>query len=137
MKKLFLILLVSIIAFTGVALAQTWYTANQKTVARDAVTTKANGSPVPAGEISYTVYLYNAVTDPTHANPVEIGTTSQTQYLVTLGTEGKYFFGVKSVRTVDGEIVGESAIVWSSDPAYDFGLQYFAAPADPGGLKLP
>jgi len=69
--------------------------------------------------------------------PAELGTTAETQYLITLGTEGKYFFGVKAVRTVEGEIVGESVIVWSSDADYDFGLQYFAAPASPGGLKLP
>ena len=69
--------------------------------------------------------------------PAELGTTAETQYLITLGTEGKYFFGIKAVRTVEGEIVGESVIVWSSDADYDFGLQYFAAPASPGGLKLP
>ena len=106
-------------------------------MAWDAVTTNVDGGAIPAGEISYTVYLYNAVTDPNHTNPAELGTTAEPQYLITLGTEGKYFFGVKAVRTVAGEIVGESAIIWSSAPEYDFGLQYFAAPANPGGLKLP
>ena len=139
MKKLFKILpvVLLIILIPLFVCAQTWHTANQQTVAWDAVTTNIEGGAIPAGEISYTVYLYNAVTDPDHLNAVELANTIETQYLITLGTEGKYFFGVKSVRTVAGEIVGESIIIWSSDPEYDFGLQYFAAPANPGVLKLP
>lgn len=139
MKKLFSVLpiILLIVLFPFFLSAQTWHTANQQTVAWDAVTTTVDGDPIPVGEISYTVYLYNAVTDPDHLNAVELANIIETQYLITLGTEGKYFFGVKAVRTVAGEIVGESAIIWSSDPAYDFGLQYFAAPSNPGGLVIP
>lgn len=121
----------------GALVAQTWHTANQTTIAWDAVTSNVNGGPVAPGEISYVVYVYNAIEDPTHANPIELGPTVDTTYLVTLTTEGRYFFGIKTVRTVDGDVVGESTITWSSDAAYDVGIQYFLAPAAAGGLTVP
>ena len=117
-----------------VAWGQTWHTANQATVGWDAVTTLENGNPVSPNEVSYTVYLYNAVTDPDHLNPVEVGSTQDTEYLITLAVEGRYFFGVKSVRTVNSEKVSKSAITWSSLSEYDFGLQFYLAPSEPKGL---
>lgn len=134
MKKILTYLAIIFLVFVGIVFAQTWHTADQKTVGWDAVTNNVDGGAIPADQISYTVYLYNAVTDPNHLNAVELGNTVETEYLITLGIEGRYFFGVKSVRTVDGEWVGESEIVWSSLPEYDFGIQFFLTPMAPGGL---
>ena len=135
MKKVLAYLTIILFCFAVSVSAQTWHTANQKTVGWDAVTTNINGGVVPAEQISYTVYLYNAITDPNHLNAVTLGSTVETQYLITLGIEGRYFCGVKAVRTIEGDVVGESAIVWTSLPEYDFGIQFYFSPMEPGGLN--
>jgi hypothetical protein len=139
--------LVAALLLTPAAWAQDWHTANQSTVAWDAVTTDADGNPVPgAGErVTYVIYLANAVTDPNKDNPAEIGTTQDLQLLITLGTKGSYWVGVKSVLEVDDGQGGwttasESIIGWSDDPQYaqggvTFGLRYYPAPSVPGGLR--
>ena len=115
------------------SLAATWHTANQQTVGWDPVTTSVEGNPVPADQISYEVFLM----EEGDVNALPMGVTSGTTFTLTLPHEGKWFFGVKSIRTVDEEVVGESRIVWSSEPAYDFGIQYFASPSEVGGLHIP
>jgi hypothetical protein len=124
-----------------------WYTANQATVAWDAVTTDVNGDPVPGtGErITYVVYLANSQTDPDKSNPVEVGSTQDTQLVITLGTKGSYYMGVKSVveagNDTDGwTVASESEVAWSDDPQYaqggvTFGLRFYPAPSVPGGLR--
>ena len=137
MKKILALLIIVFATAANAQTPQTWHTANQSTVAWDAVETNENGDPVLPAEISYVVYLCNAVTDINCTNPAEVASTTETQQLITINTEGKYFVGVKAVRAVDGEIVGESVIAWSNDLAYNWGLQYYAAPAVPSGLRLP
>ncbi len=140
MQKLEIMILalsILILLLVNNVMAQTWHTANQQTVAWDAVTTSIEGNIIPPEQISYAVYLCNATTDPDLKNPVRIETTNQLSSLVTLGVEGRYFIGVQAIRTVKNEVVGESSIVWSRDDPYNFGLQYFAAPRDPTGLNLP
>jgi hypothetical protein len=130
------VLIVVMLFVAGIALAQTWHTANQATVAWDAVA-------VPAGStVEYVVYLANAVTDPNKDNPVEIAVTTDLEQLITLNVEGSYFAGVKARRilTADGSNVGESEVAWSDDPQYclngeTFGLRYFVPPAAPGNLR--
>jgi hypothetical protein len=55
-----------------------------------------------------------------------------------MNVEGRYFLGVKAVRTVDGSVVSESAISWSDDAAATnsnpFGVQFYKVPNPPGGL---
>ena len=135
MKKFLLAVIMVLFIMAIPAFGQTWHTADQKTVGWDAVTTNTDGGVIPADQISYTVYLYNAVTDPNHLNAVTLGSTVETQYLITLGVEGRYFWGVKSVRTIEGDVVGESVIIWTSLPQYDFGIQFYFAPMEPGGLN--
>ena len=115
--------------------ATEFYTANQVTLAWDEVTTNVDGTTVPSSEILYRVWVYNAITDPDHSNPVELGETPDLTYLITLNVEGKYFPGVQTVRVIDGEEVAESEIIWSSDPMYDFGIQYFVPMKAPEGLR--
>lgn len=137
--SLFVVLLVLFLA--GIALAQTWHTANQATVAWDAVLLD-NGDPVPPTDtIEYVVYLSNAITDPDKNNPVEVATTTNLEQLITLNVEGSYFVGVKAVRKIaDGTNVGESTVAWSDDPQYvqngqTFGLRYFLPPAAPREIR--
>lgn len=141
-KRLIVILALFIMLIGSIALAQTWHTANQATVAWDAVTTVDNGDPLPATDtIEYVVYLSNAVTDPDKNNPVEVARTTNTEQLITLNVEGSYFVGCKAIRKIaDGTNVGESVVAWSDDPQYvlngqTFGLRYFMPPAAPSNLR--
>jgi len=141
-RKISLFAVLFLVLLAGVALAQTWHTANQATVAWDAVTTIDNGDPLPAGDtIEYVVYLSNAITDPNKDNPVEVARTTDTSQLITLNVEGSYFVGCKAIRKIaDGTEVGESVVAWSDDPQYvlngeTFGLRYFLAPSAPGNLR--
>jgi hypothetical protein len=130
-----------------VAWALEWHTANQATVAWDAVTTDVSGNPVPAaGErVTYVVYLANAATDPNKTNPAEVGSTQNTTLTFTLGAKGSYFVGLKSVLEADDGAgnwtkASESEVAWSDDPQYaqggvTFGIRYYPAPSAPGGLR--
>lgn len=141
-RKISLFVVLFLVLLAGVALAQTWHTANQATVAWDAVTTIDNGDPLPPTDtIEYVVYLSNAITDPNKDNPVEVARTTNLEQLITLNVEGQYFVGCKAIRKIaDGTEVGESVVAWSDDPQYvlngeTFGLRYFLPPSAPGNLR--
>lgn len=141
--KIFLSMLIMVSAFLMMgagAQALDWHTANQTTVAWDAVTLNTAGDPIPADNtIEYKVYLANAITDPNKANPVEIYVGSETVYTITLADEGQYFVGLQTIRRLENVVVGESILVWSDDPAAtgaggEFGIRYFISPAHPTGM---
>jgi hypothetical protein len=147
-KKVWLALALSVMLLVAPPVfALDWHTANQSTVAWDAVVTDVDGNTVPAaGErVTYVVYLANSVTDPNKANPVEVGSTQALTFLITLGTKGSYYAGVKAVLEADDGAGGwvaanESAIVWSDDPQYvqdgvTFGLRFYPAPSAITGLR--
>lgn len=117
----------------GAALGLVSHTANQITVAWDAVT-------VEEGTVEYDVYLANAITDPDKAAPVKIETTTGLTSLITLGVEGRYFVGVRSARIIDGERVAESEqIAWSDAAEFapePFLVQFFAAPENVTGIRI-
>lgn len=114
--------------------AQTWYTANQATVAWDAV------APVVSTDtIKYQVYTKVGAT----GTPVKVGgEITALQLTITFNIEGRYFIGVDAVRYPTGETVGirSDRIAWS-DVATDcssvgpFGVVYFVSPATPKNLK--
>jgi hypothetical protein len=148
LKKYRLALALSaVLLLATTAWALDWHTANQSTVAWDAVTTDVDGNPVPAaGErLSYTLYLANSVTDPDKTNPTEVGTTQALSLVITLGVKGSYYVGIKSILEADDGAGGwtaasESGVVWSDDPQYvqggvTFGLRYYPAPNAAGGLR--
>ena len=133
MKRLIIILAILILA--APAMAQTWYTANQVTLAWDAVpkvltTDQAN---------KYQVYSRNDLVSLGSKIGAEI---TATQLLISLTVEGRYYLGVKSVRYPVGETVGIPSIgtSWSNVAAdtggNPFGVLYFTAPIFPGGLRL-
>ena len=142
MKKLLIVFTMILLVASGSALAQSWKTANQSTVSWDAVTLTADDTPIAEGEITYRVWLANATTDPAKANPVVAGEgIAATSYTITLGVEGRFFAGVQAVRTVDGEVVGESEMSWSDDPLVTtdgktFGLRYFLPPGQAKKLRI-
>ncbi len=135
-RKISLFVVLFLVLLAGIALAQTWHTTNQATVAWDAVTVPADST------VEYVVYLSNAITDPDKNNPAEVATTTSLDQLITLNVEGSYFVGVKSRRilTADGTNVGESDISWSDDPTRvqngeTFGLRYFIPPDAPREIR--
>lgn len=119
-----LFLLISIPAWS-----QTWYPANQKTVAWDAVT-------VPSGTVTYKLYSQPE----SGGTPTLMTTVATTQATVTFTVEGRYYLGVSTVRTVSGVEVESSTISWSNNPAVcaggaTFGIQYLVAPNAPTGFR--
>jgi len=134
MKRFILILTILMFA-PAVVMAQTWYTANQVTLAWDAVpkvltTDQAN---------KYQVYSRN---DLVSLGSKIGGEVTATQLLISLTVEGRYYLGVKTVRYPVGETVGIPSVgtAWSNvaaDTANNpFGVLYFTAPGFPGGLRL-
>jgi len=116
MKKLLLLGALLLALSSTPAQGQQWVTANQATIAWDAVTDSIDGTPLPAGEkIRFIVYLSNADTDPNKTNPAEIATTEAKQHVVTLNVEGRFFVGVRSerFRIDNGAILSSSVIAWS------------------------
>jgi len=136
MKKSIICFAIIALLVAAPAMAVDFITANQTTVAWDPVTKSPDGTiTFASGEITYSVYLANAITDPNKSNPAKVRTIPETQTTLTLNTEGKYFVGVSAVRTVSGNLIGESAIAWSDQVTPAFGIQFFIIPGPPSGLR--
>ena len=131
-----LIAVLAVMLFSTGAFAQTWNTANQVTLAWDAVPQdKPTDQPNK-------YQVYTKAGSPT-ATPQKAGSeTIATQQAVTFATEGRYYLCVGAIRYPQGETVGiPSSRLACSDIAADtatgaFGVVYYVAPAAPGGLKL-
>jgi hypothetical protein len=140
MKKKFLVWFILLVFFPFTQLyALTWHTANQTTIAWDAVA-------VDSGSVEYEVFIANASTDPNKANPVSVWRGPETQTVITLSTEGQYYAGVKTWRIVDASTELDSVIGWSDDPniAGDidgdgvgdpFGIRFYVPPGVIRNLK--
>lgn len=139
MKKKLLLVMAFVLMLPVLALAQTWYTANQATIGWDAVTKMGDGTTsIPTGDaVKYQVYTKNAAGT---IAPVG-GEITAIQQTITFNVEGRYFVGVKAIRYPAGETVGVSSdVAWSSDPlvcatAGPFGIVYYVKPAGVKGLK--
>jgi len=129
----------SIIFLATPAFGETWYNANQATVAWSPVTTLADGQALPAGStIQYRVYIQDSIL----AEPVEVTSAAipATSFVITFSNEGSYYVGARAERVAGGSVVSSSVIAWSSDPANcqgneAFGVRQYAAPASVGGLR--
>jgi len=141
MKKaiLFLIsfLIASCISFN--VEAQTWFTANQVTVAWNPVTTLSDGTAIPSGDtVKYQLYLRIGTTGDGTPYGAE---TEAIQQTITFTTEGAYFWGVKTLRYKQGETIPipSATTSWSNDAGVTdgspFGIKYYVAPSSAGGLK--
>ena len=137
MKKLLIIaaILSAILLIAMPSAAQTWHPANQATLAWDPV---ARIEPTDA--IQYQVYSMPAAGGAAQKVGAEIAAT---QLTASFQQEGRYWLGVQSVRYPQGETAGipSASISWSSDPAVcqggaAFGVVYYTAPGNAGGLRL-
>ena len=133
MKRL-LLAIVLVLMLPVLATAQTWHTANQATIAWNAV------APIATGDtIKYQLYTR---TDTTSAGTAVGTEVTGTQSLVTFNTEGRYYIGVEVIRYPQGETVGiKSATKGWSNIAADcaaagpFGIVFYVAPPAPAGLR--
>jgi hypothetical protein len=139
--KRFFIAILSIALFSGAATADiNWITTNQITVHWDAVTTLENGDALPAGDvIRYLVYAVE-YPDGDRSAPVVINDVDTTDAVITLSSEGKYIWGVRPVRFIEGELVSQGGISWSDDTTKtqdggQIGIQHYIAPMSVGGLR--
>lgn len=135
MKKVWIITLAILALCVTGALAQSWVTANQVTLAWDAVpkvqtTDQAN---------KYQVYSKVGAA----GTPQKVGAEiTATQQAVTFSAEGRYFLCVQAIRYPQGETTGIPSEISCSDVAANvqggnpFGVVYFVAPAGPGGIRL-
>lgn len=126
-------LLVVVLLMPAELVAQTWYPANQKTIAWDAVTTMTSGGTVPSGDtVKYQVWTKRGAEAPVKAG-YEI---TATQAVVTLPSEGRFLVGAQAVRYPAGETIGQpSAVTWSDSADVvavpsPFGLFFFQAAAN-------
>ena len=134
MKRILSMMLLLFVLLAGTAWAvDQWHTANQRTMAWDAVSPPVNIFEPSSflGVIRYKVFLQS--TDLSGApvgNPIELAEIDATQYTITFPGQGVFIAGVRSVLILEGQQVGESAIVWSNNPAsvqggVTFGFRYF------------
>jgi hypothetical protein len=159
MKKLFGILFVLALCSTLLALssplmaADTWYQANQRTLAWDPVSeyVEDDGThkPFPTGDIiKYRCYFRLAPggTGSVPSDPVFAAENAETRYTFTFPAEGDYHLGVETIRfpkdLPDGEApLVSTAVAWSNDPTYaangePFGVRYYSPPATARGLRV-
>lgn len=135
LKRAYIIAVIAILFCGGIALAQTWYPANQKTIAWDAVTKLSDGVNIPAGDtVKYQVWSKRG----TDAAVKVGGEITATQLTVTFTAEGRYLIGAQAIRYPAGETIGQSsAITWSDSTdvvavPVPFGIVYYVLPA---GIK--
>ena len=134
MKKL--IIIAAILIFAAPAMAQTWVTANQATLAWDAVAKIAT-----TDTIKYQCYTKSPLATST---PQKVGgEITATQQPITFSVEGRYFLCVESLRYAQGETVAiKSSRMACTDVATDTqagvatGVVYFTAPGAPGSLRI-
>jgi len=127
--------LISIFLTVNVVGAVEWHTANQITVAWNAVTT------VTAPDVlKYGVYTKRLPNDA----PVFFGEQDALSALITFEAEGKYIIGITTIRYVDqgapDEQRLESEINWSDvngeSTPNPFGSSYYTTPESPKNLRI-
>lgn len=127
---LFFLLPSSISPLVSTAHGQQWVPTNSLNVAWDQAV-------VASGDVSYEVYIKEVVSG------VEtlVGTVTALRATITCPREGKYYAGVRTVRTIDGEVLKSANIGWSNIAEYvadgnTFGIRYYVIPPDTKGLKV-
>ena len=94
---------------------------------------------MPTDTIEYEVFLVKY--DEPKENAVSQGITGQLEFVVTIDEEGRYFVGVRVLRTPAGEteVLFSEVTAWSDVLEYcengeTFGIKFYFAPANTGGL---
>ena len=140
MKKIMLFLIMFLILFASSVYAQTWWTANQVTVAWDAVEPSQ-----PTDTISYYVYLKFVQTneqlgDIDTDNGKAFLEVADTQVTISFSVEGKYYVGVATKRLVEDGTVITTEINWSDingeSTPNPFGVSFYVTPNIPKNLRV-
>lgn len=136
---LLFIITVFLLIFPLSVTAQEWHTANQATVAWDAVTEMDNGDQIPSTDtLEYSVYVSDSLASPKDSSVVA-WRGPELLTVVTLTAEGSYFVGIQAHRMKDGTELSQSIIVWSDDPVATnntpWGLQFWLPPSIVEGLR--
>jgi hypothetical protein len=114
--------------------------ANQITLEWAAVPPNVEGE-----QIQYVVYRATHINAETFdkTNPVKLWQGPEVEYLATMDTEGKFIFGLETLRLVNTgtyfEVVSKTAIGWSDDVAIapvPFGIQFYEPPGVAGGFGI-
>jgi hypothetical protein len=141
--KNFLFAIIAFVFLSVNVFAMDWTTANQVTIGWDAVTTLADGTPIPETDvIMYEIFVLNTNVSTDKNTAISLGEIAETERLITFANEGKYLFGAKTVRyDSEGNLLMESTIAWSDDTLYaangnSFGVVYYIAPSNPTGIRL-
>lgn len=139
MKKLLLVF--AILVFVVPAMAQTWHTANQVTLAWDAVPPPVDSSnnPLP-GDIKYQCYIKF---QSSAAEAVKVGSEiEETQQAISFSAEGRYYLCAQALRYPPNETEPvKSTLSCTHDPAVTatgqaFGVKYFVPPGQANKLRL-
>ena len=130
LKKIILTLAILMLAVSAAHAVDLRHSADQVTVAWDAVTTSTDGTAIE-GSVKYVVYTDSV----NHNAQSAVWEGTDTQAAITFDKQGRYLVGVKALLVVDGAVEGESSISWSDDPlavgAGTFGAVYFKNPNHP------
>ena len=115
MKKarLLIAIVFALVLFAGIASAQEWEPVycNQLTIGWNAVSTLANGDPIPAEDsVEYEVSLMKLP----DGEPVVLGRTATLNYVVTIPDEGEYIVAVAAVRLCADGTESVSELNWSN-----------------------
>ena len=134
MKKVIVMCCLSMLIFSGLAVAESWHTANAVTVSWDAVP-----KIVETDEIKYQMYINHKDGEPM----VYGGEISANESVIKFEKEGKFYIGVQTVRYPLNETVGikSESISWSSDVTVcgadgAFGIVYYLSPANVTGIRI-
>jgi hypothetical protein len=114
--------------------AQEWHSTNQISVTWDAVTQHTDGTPI-TGEITYDLFI--GPVDQSSQQEIATGVAA-TQHTITFNQEGRWLVGLRTVKTLDGEIM-RSVVGWSIDVEVapdPFGVLFLKSPAGVKGLSI-
>jgi len=132
--KAILGILIFLLVVPAYAIAQSWHSTNQVTVAWDPVTLP-DGAP---GALTYDVWIVESTANKVSA--VKLTRVANPPATVTFTTEGRYFLGVQSVRIISAGEEVTSEISWSDSTVatgdQPFGVVYYAAPPAATNLRM-
>ncbi len=143
MKKYIILFLTVFMIISATVFAENWIKTNEILVAWNPVTTLADGSPIPAGDvITYAVFVLERAPD---ASPILMADGIDTlQIAIPFDQEGFFHIGIMASRQVmvDGVLDPEpmtSAISWSDQVEVclngnTFGIRHHIPPGQADGL---
>lgn len=118
-----------------------WKTANQVTLAWNPATSMGGGAAIPEGDVvSYEVFTVPEIGDKALDRTPE-GETLSTEMVISFIEEGRFYLGVRAVRSKNGQRLSQSEIIWTDDPSVmkdgkAQGVIFFRVPGEPLALEI-